>query len=220
MRNLNALKTFCAALTLMLVGFMVQSCGDCKDITCTNGECVDGQCECPAGYSGDLCQYADCSQTLCPIHADCELENGEGVCYCDCGYSGDTCGVEIRTSLFGTYAADDLCATVGGSTENFFYTATLGSVSGSADKFGILGFGGFDNPVLNVRASVCTPTSWDIIDTTYAATAGTNIQSIVGTSNGRIADSLGTKFLFTDYRITFPAPDNTIQDCDLVLRKN
>lgn len=40
---------------------LVSSCDDpCKDITCENGGiCMEGDCECPDGYSGELCEQVD-----------------------------------------------------------------------------------------------------------------------------------------------------------------
>lgn len=60
---------------------LLQSCKDeCDDIACENGgTCVEGSCECPDGFSGELCEIQDlCFGVVCEFDGVCE----EGECVC------------------------------------------------------------------------------------------------------------------------------------------
>ena len=74
----------------------------CREFPCYNGECVflghdRFDCDCHAGYYGDLCRsYNPCasSQSPCENQGTCNLLPGEGVHFeCDCrpGYYGPLC---------------------------------------------------------------------------------------------------------------------------------
>ena len=59
---------------------------DCPHGCSSNGECINGECKCYAGFT-----YYDCSLKVCP--SDC---SGNGFCYnatCHChpGWRGSTC---------------------------------------------------------------------------------------------------------------------------------
>lgn len=48
------------ALSLTAVLLLFAACGGdpCKDVSCQNGgDCLEGTCECPPEYEGNLCQY-------------------------------------------------------------------------------------------------------------------------------------------------------------------
>eukprot|EP00736_Rhodelphis_marinus_P002704 Rmarinus@m.23774 len=79
-------------------GFSGYSChegiGICDvDYTCLNDAlCINGTCDCPVGYVGDVCDIA----YGCPDQYNCE--NGTCVnfqCKCDVGYTGDFCDVSL-----------------------------------------------------------------------------------------------------------------------------
>lgn len=43
-------------MMLLFVGLSLQSCDPCRKLDCLNGgECVDGNCECQPGYTGETC---------------------------------------------------------------------------------------------------------------------------------------------------------------------
>ncbi|MEY3442935.1 MAG: hypothetical protein RLZZ519_1216 [Bacteroidota bacterium] len=45
-----------AAIAMIFVSASIYGCGDkCKRVTCVNGACVDGTCNCDAGYFHDDC---------------------------------------------------------------------------------------------------------------------------------------------------------------------
>jgi EGF-like domain len=114
----------------------------CKDITCGNGTCVDGSCQCPAGYSGAHCEYYDncigydCGHGTC-AHGICTCEPGwtgthcdtpdlcygvscsgngtciNGVCDCDFGYEGVNCSAFINAKCNGNYSFNENCVPSG-----------------------------------------------------------------------------------------------------------
>lgn len=65
----------------------------CKGITCLNGgECIEGDCLCPTGYSGPQCEdFNACLNVTCLNGGTCV----NGVCNCSTGYTGADCGSEV-----------------------------------------------------------------------------------------------------------------------------
>lgn len=110
MRSLSFLRTFALALVLMSSAMYFQSCGDttCDTVTCQNGgDCKDGVCECPEGFTGEFCE--------CPVCPDNSTCNSAGECECDLGYEANTAGdacvaIRSRTGFLGSYVAEDVCA--------------------------------------------------------------------------------------------------------------
>ena len=49
---------FVGALAIATAMFFAGSSDPCKDITCANGDCVEGVCVCDAGYEGLSCETA------------------------------------------------------------------------------------------------------------------------------------------------------------------
>jgi hypothetical protein len=68
----------------------------CEDVTCLNGgECVDGTCDCPTGYSGPTCaDYDACINVTCQNNGVCV----NGTCVCPTGYTGANCSSEATPS--------------------------------------------------------------------------------------------------------------------------
>lgn len=49
--------TFALLLVLITFSFAISSCDPCKDVDCKNGgTCDDGNCECPTGTEGSMCE--------------------------------------------------------------------------------------------------------------------------------------------------------------------
>lgn len=78
----------------LLLGFILialQSCkkDPCENTVCLNGgECLDGTCQCPAGFSGPDCSAENkCYNVTCFNNGICL----NGTCDCADGYSGPTC---------------------------------------------------------------------------------------------------------------------------------
>lgn len=52
---MKTIKFLCLTLSIFLL-VLLQSCQDpCKDVLCNNGACIEGICECDAGYEGESC---------------------------------------------------------------------------------------------------------------------------------------------------------------------
>ncbi len=83
-------------LIFLSLGFLLCNLISCKKDTCEetlcqNGAiCSSGACQCPTGYSGELCQIDDlCVSQVCLNGSTCE----RGVCQCPPGYSGVQCEI-------------------------------------------------------------------------------------------------------------------------------
>lgn len=65
----------------------------CKTTVCYNGGvCVEGNCDCPPGYSGLKCQeYDACHNVTCLNGGTCV----NGQCDCPDGYTGNDCGKQV-----------------------------------------------------------------------------------------------------------------------------
>ena len=204
-------------LILLLLAIVVPSCDNCVDVTCSsNATCKEGICECMPGYSGNLCQYTNCTILGgCPYNATCIQTGDIGICVCNCGYTNTYCQDEIRNQYYGTYNATDIC----NGTE-LAYSLTMDNLStASPAQVRLLGWGGYENPAIEIVAEICTHTEWTLRDTTVAH--NDNTLFIQSNSNGTITDSLGTKFMRISYLVVseqLGLPPDTMQ-CSVVLRK-
>lgn len=59
---------------------------------CTNGVCVDGECECNPGYSGADCETFSCVNE-CSGHGNCDISLGR--CRCHPWYTGEDCSTAL-----------------------------------------------------------------------------------------------------------------------------
>jgi hypothetical protein len=66
---------------------------ECESTNCLNGGiCVDGTCECPAGYNGTNCEIFDqCFNVTCLNGGNCV----NGSCNCPEGFSGSDCSQQV-----------------------------------------------------------------------------------------------------------------------------
>lgn len=57
---MKKIKAYFMVATMAIFGATTfNACTDaCKDVTCVNGECSDGDCECDEGYEGTECETA------------------------------------------------------------------------------------------------------------------------------------------------------------------
>jgi len=89
-------------LLLSIVFLTMSSCKDkCADTNCLNdGICVDGDCNCPAGYSGETCEIKDlCYNNDCNGNGNCN----DGTCACAANYEGVNCENTVAKKFLGTY---------------------------------------------------------------------------------------------------------------------
>ena len=83
-------------------GYTGKSCtedvDECQDSPCQNGAtCINLRgrfyCECPAGYSGDICEQDPCSTSNSCLHnATCVSRPGGITCLCPPRFTGVDCG--------------------------------------------------------------------------------------------------------------------------------
>lgn len=111
-------------ITLFLIVF-VWACDPCRDVTCINGTCEDGECVCITGWTGESCEIDMCASVNCGDHGTCVAgicqcnsgwegtycdqcsvdcgDHGEcdddGECECDAGWTGDLCDEEVTTTI-------------------------------------------------------------------------------------------------------------------------
>ena len=95
-------------LLLIYLSFSLLACKDpCKDIVCNNGgDCLNGTCYCPTGYSGTHCEIADpCLSANCNANSHCV----NGICVCNNGYEGSLCDIRTSLKFEGNYTVNDTC---------------------------------------------------------------------------------------------------------------
>lgn len=113
-------------LLALVVGlFMGCTPAPCDYVACGPGECVEGICDCPEGFSGENCEVEECFGVPClngecdPQTESCECDpnyygegcdtlcvNGEfatGDCHCAEGYEGIACDTEMRDRFVSTW---------------------------------------------------------------------------------------------------------------------
>jgi len=91
-------------MAALCVAICFTSCkDDCEDVNCFNGgACVEGDCECPTGFTG-----SDCGTQItdeCPNGCKNEGQCSNGTCDCTDGWSGSDCGNKL-------ISGDDLIVT-------------------------------------------------------------------------------------------------------------
>jgi len=70
----------------------------CEKVTCQNGgNCINGTCNCPSGYTGDRCQTKiqpndPCKNISCLNGGICR----DGNCDCPSGYTGNRCQTKVQ----------------------------------------------------------------------------------------------------------------------------
>ncbi len=136
-------------LALLLGLFIGCKPDSCEDVECGPGDCVEGICDCPDGFSGVNCEIELCFGLAC-INGDCDPQtencnchpnyygescdilcvNGEfanGDCNCFEGYEGITCETEIRERFLGWWDADEWSSTsqIGGTPSPGFLPTVI-----------------------------------------------------------------------------------------------
>lgn len=102
----------------------------CDNVECGPGNCVEGVCDCPCGFSGINCEIEDlcfddvCCNGVCdPLTETCNCDpnyygksctvlclNGEfanGLCNCNVGYEGVACEIESRDGFLGWWSCEE-----------------------------------------------------------------------------------------------------------------
>lgn len=118
---MKSLELFLLALLLAL--FTGCEPDPCDEVACGPGDCVEGVCDCPDGFTGDNCEIKLCFGVEC-LNGDCDpqtetcncypnyygencnilCENGayeNGVCNCSDGFEGIACEYESRCRFIG-----------------------------------------------------------------------------------------------------------------------
>ena len=137
---------------ILLLGLFIgcESDDPCEDVECGSGECIQGICDCPDGFTGVNCEIAPlCFSKPC-VNGDCDLQSetcncnpnyfGEacdilcvngvyenGDCICSVGYEGIACEIESRDRFLGWWGCEQWTWTsqIG---DSLFQGASLGSI--------------------------------------------------------------------------------------------
>lgn len=91
--------------------FSFSACDDsCKGVECYNdGQCFDGYCYCPDGFSGGKCGREDKCITQTPTcYNEGYCDNGD--CVCPFWYEGDSCTERIIDQWVGEYEGFNPCS--------------------------------------------------------------------------------------------------------------
>lgn len=205
MKTLKRINLFGIMLALVGMLFLFDSCTTCEGDCPPNSSCVDGVCECDEGFSGVNCETQDlCFNVICPTNAECD----GGDCYCNPGYEGAECDVEIRAKYLGAYSATDVCP-----SGTYEYTVNILNSGTTVTDFLIEGFGGFGDPVLQVRCTVLDEDDFEIVETSYPGIS--KLRSIPDLNDRQGIINLETGEVSVTYEVTFD--NNAVEVCDLVL---
>ena len=147
----------------------------CAEVVCQNGgTCADGVCACPTGYGGTFCETLldPCVEVTCQNGGTCE----DGICDCPVGYGGDFCEDWWVSDYLGVWSAENYCDLV----DQLAYDVTITASDTAANEFLITGFGGFDTPVITVRAVIIDEDNFELVDGDYGGVEieGTTIGTI------------------------------------------
>ncbi len=127
----------------------------CPDNECLNGGlCVDGACDCPIGWTGDLCEESTdpCANLNCLNDGVCTT----GLCTCLNGFTGIFCQTEIAELFVGKWLAETDCYYAGMDT----FTA---EIIRNGDEIFILNFNGYGQAI-GLTADI------NLFDATFSST--------------------------------------------------
>ena len=174
MRCMNPQKVLLALIFPLICCLVIAGCNSdpCKDIECQNGgQCLNGRCFCPDGFSGENCEFLEpCDTITCENGGTCD----NGLCDCVCGWSGPTCQTHITDHFVGVYTTSRVCdngsdlysSTVSRANtncdgiiiSNFFNTGSSVFGTVTAEEFAILPLQSFDTyTITNGSAAVTNP---------------------------------------------------------------
>jgi hypothetical protein len=117
MKNLLFLST----LLLVFVGISCQRNACAKRVCLNGGSCVDGNCQCPDGFTGLDCESKidKCRELGCDtLHSDCDPNSLSPKCNCHEGWEGVKCNKPWSDKFLGNnFVASQLCD--GGGTDSY-----------------------------------------------------------------------------------------------------
>ncbi|GEM_PF-675107 len=117
---MKLIHIFLSLLLIVLVG----GCDQCKEVGCINGgDCNDGECLCPEGFTGENCQIDERCITRnvqCLNNTTCD--NGE--CQCGNWYFGERCETKYTNQFLRFYYGSYFC----NFTSTFLNTRVLESL--------------------------------------------------------------------------------------------
>ena len=89
----------------------------CHVVHCQNGGlCLEGDCQCLGGFSGDYCELTDdpCQNVECQNGGICDSKFGDAECHCPQGFIGEFCEAQEEASTtpepgLATSTEQDMC---------------------------------------------------------------------------------------------------------------
>lgn len=141
MKNFKLFSSFVIISYCFII--LCTGCNPCKETNCFNGGvCIEGDCNCPEGYSGLQCEnYDECYDVDCLNGGFCI----NGICDCPPGFTGPHCEDEIdptSMTITGITVNDwpgvgndwdaagypDILVTINSGTEANFYDYQTGTI--------------------------------------------------------------------------------------------
>jgi len=138
----NLIRIFMA---ITIAAFLFTGCADdpCDSaVNCLNGTCIDGTCECLAGFEGKECEdkIDPCKNVTCDGAQVCI----DGTCGCTDGFEGINCDVLAVGKFVGNWDAADSCPSAIEQPDSLWrYDVKINPLTNDQTKVEIFNFGGF-----------------------------------------------------------------------------
>ncbi len=204
---MNQLRIILLAVVSLSFSFfaIISSCkkDKCKGITCLNsGTCSDGNCNCPAGYTGSRCETDMCAGVTCLNAGHCENSK----CKCATGYFGVNCeNADSPAIAYRNNAFTPVTIVINGFTQ----VIAPGAVVGYKRAYGTIAEGS-----ASTSGSAGAKIIWNILDTFLGSGQIKNIDVgpdyfFMKIGNGSDYNTLS--MLYVNYGL----PDQTLDGIDV-----